>query len=545
MEPENHVNSENKGIELCRKCKSIINKKIFVNKKMNFYSFFFFGIIPIIITVIMFVKTIIVYKSIEIINSQEMESFIAESNWIDIGLSIISIAVSVWLGINIANLIDRKQIENLNARMEDLDNKIEKSETWLRDEERNILNLDDKIENKEKKLETKISSINIDIENRFYKTRFIEELMKTKDLYESAFYLYDIFYNNNEVDYQELYQIESEYLRCITAYETTNWTETYSHAIKGLSLINELKKKEKKQEYFFVRKGDFLFYKNIALTHNNTLGEFSNKELEESISLYKKIINLVDDDSKKSQKFIGYLYNTIGYTYDILHVLSKDEDDKKRYSNLSINNMSIAVQYNNKGRYYRNLGLAYQHEGNLEKAKECYKIAFEKNPKDYKAYNNRLAIVLRELDVKFDINNRFDNNVLLSELKGVDSQDKCILLKELKEVLKYQEFAEKSNCWFEDIQYNTCKMYMYLYVFSNYRKTKYIELAIEYGERALFLNGKSNGGKFCLRNAYECWNKLEKAKTINDELLANKIGDSKKANEFYNKRMKKDSKDSV
>lgn len=504
-------------------------KKEQMRTLVNFYSVFFFGIIPIIVTSMLLVKTLVVYKSILIIDSHELETYIVNSNWMEIGFSVISIAVSVWLGLNIANLIDRKQIEELN-------NKIDESEERLENGEKNITDLDERIENTYRTLENRISNINIDIENRFYKTRFIDKLMETNNLYESSLFLYERYYDSNEADFQELYQIESEYLSCIEAYESTEWIKTHTHSNEGIELLNKFEYEEKHKEYFLIRKSDFLFYKNIVLTHDNTLGKFSCKELEESIALYKKVISLVDDKPEKYQKFIGYLYNTIGYTYDILQVNS-EEDAKKRYSALAISNMEVAVQYNDKGRYYRNLGLAYQHNGNLEKAKEYYKKAFEKEPKDYKAYNDSLAIILRELDEKFAINNRFNNNILISELGELNSSDKIILLEELKEVNKYKDFAEKSNCWFEDIQYNTCKMYMYLYIFSGYSKTEYIEMAIEYGKRALFLNSKSIGGKFCLRNAYECWGKLEDAKKINDELMVNNSGDSKNANIFYLNRM--------
>lgn len=514
------------------------SKRTQKKKSINFYSFFFFGIIPIIVTIILLIKTIVVYKSVLIIDAQELKNFIIDSSWMDIGFSVISIAVSVWLGINIANLVDKKQIDELNNKTEELDSKIDDSEQRLKNGESSIENLEMEIENTRKILEKRIADINIDIENRFYRTKFIDKLMETSDLYESSLYLYELFRSNNEANYQELYQIENEYLYCTKAYENSDWIETYIHSKSGLRLLNEFKGEEKYQKYFFIRKSDFLFYKNIALTHNSTLGEFSDKELKESIGLYKKVINLVDNNPEKYQKFIGYLYNTIGYTYDILQVRSGNEGDKKRYSVLSIINMDIAVQYNDKGRYYRNLGLTYQHSGNVEKAKECYKIAFEKNPKDYKAYNNRLSIILRELDVKFEIDKRFDNEILLSELSGIDNSEMTFLLEELKEINKYREFAEKSNCWFEDIQYNTCKMYMYLYIFSGYKKIEYIETAIEYGKKALFLNEKSIGGKFCLRNVYESYNKLMEAKKINNELIKDNIGDSKKANELYNKKMK-------
>lgn len=504
-----------------------ISKESRKGRGINFYNFFFFAVIPIIVTVILLIKTIVVYRSILIIDAKELENVIINSNWMDIGFSVISIAVSVWLGINIANLVDKKQIDDLNNKTEELGSIINDSEERLINGEKNISILEDDIKN-----------INNDIENRFYKTKFLDQLMKTSELYESSLYLYEIFYENDEEEYQELYKIEDKYLDCIKAYETADWTETYSYSIEGLNLFEKFK--EKHREYYFLRKSDFLFYKNVSLTHNNTLGEFSKEELEESISLYKKEINFLNENPEK-QRLIGYLYNTIGYSYDILQVRSKDEDDKKKYSDLSINNMDIAVRYNDKGRYYRNLGLTYQHKGNLEKAKECYKIAFVKNPKDYKAYNNILAIILEELDIKFNINKRFEHNVLLSELDGINNLENICLLDELKEINKYREFAEKSNCWFEDIYYNTCKMYMYLYIFSNYRRTEYIERAIEYGKKALFLNEESNGGKFCLRNAYECYNNLEEAKKINDELV--NVGDSKKADEFYSRKiMERDKK---
>lgn len=64
-------------------------------------------------------------------------------------------------------------------------------------------------------------------------------------------------------------------------------------------------------------------------------------------------------------------------------------------------------------------GIPYNEErekmksGEIESDIECYRRG---DTKDYKAYNNRTSIILK--DISFDINNRFDKGILLSELVG-------------------------------------------------------------------------------------------------------------------------------
>lgn len=87
------------------------------SRKFSFYNILFFAIIPIIIVALLLGKTIYVYETVKIINQSDWSSFIVDSNLLDMGIAIIGIAVSVWLGINISNLVDRRQIEELNVRI--------------------------------------------------------------------------------------------------------------------------------------------------------------------------------------------------------------------------------------------------------------------------------------------------------------------------------------------------------------------------------------------------------------------------------------------
>lgn len=521
---------EAKGKDLTEKHEEQIDYKLekkeyLFDNGSGFYRFLFFGIIPIIVTTILLIKTIIMYISIRNIDDMELINVIIDSNWMDIGFSIISIAVSVWLGINIANLVDKKRIDELSHNSKKLENEISKSADKLKTTVNVMESLNEDIKNK-------IDGINDNIEQRFYKTKFFDKLMKVTNLYESASYIHDEFEDNERANYKDLDRIEEQYLKCSMAYEENKWEDTYECSKKGIFLLEDLNKKEKYYEkYYNIRKSDFLFYKNMAITHNSDLGTFSKDELLESISLYENVLQEIGNDSNTSLKFKGYLYNTIGYTYDILNVHSRSEEDKMKYSSLSEVNMNRAVKCNEKGRYYRNLGLVYEHMGDLGKAKNTYRKAFREDPRDYKAYNNILSIILKELDKLYRVNERFDSNILMSELNTTMTEDKSSLHNELLEIDKYRGFAEVSNCWFEDIQFNICKMYMYFYIFSDYAENKYIECAIDYGKKAMFLNKGSNGAKFSLRNAYECYNKIEEAKEINSELKG--AGDSAKAAKLY------------
>lgn len=528
---------------MCKKSKNTVNdhdKKPQNKKKINFYHVLFFGIIPIIIVSVLVGKS--VYITMLAVECEELTNAVnSNADLLNTGLAIVGIAVSVWVGINISNLVDRQLIENLKE-------KVALSEETIQGQIK-----------KQDALKEELKNTNIDIENKFYKMQFLNELIKTRFLYESSAYFYEFFERTEEkLDYKFYFQAESCYSLCTDAYEHNEWEKSYDYACEGLQQLENAKEVFDK-EYFQLRKGDFLFYKNVNRTHSRkqSLENFSVEEMEESINLYKKsgLQYSSDSGSSEEQKMLGYIYNTIGYSYDLLSrhrngsEKESEEDKNKRKEKIEENlrdaeyYMELAVRNNPKGRYYRNWGLTYQHSGNFARAKECYINAFKADPRDYKAYNNFLALILRELDSKLNIGERHAEGTekLLSEFSDARQSIDDTLKKELKWADKYRELAEEGNFWFEDIHYNTCKMYMYFYILSDYENKDYIREAINYGNKALLINKSSVGAKFCLRNAYEAAGNLMEAEAVNNELKNNgkPIGDSMVIGEMYKHRKNK------
>ena len=102
---------------------------------------------------------------------------------------------------------------------------------------------------------------------------------------------------------------------------------------------------------------------------------------------------------------------------------------------------------------------------------------------------------------------------------------------------QYIEYALKADYWFEDTHFNLCKIYMYDYLLKGRNEKETFEKAILAGETALLINRESFGAKFSLRNLYESANNLIKANSINEQLVANEMGDSLAVKKLYESRM--------
>lgn len=339
---------------------------------MKYFTYaMFFIVVPLAIVILLFFKSYMIYHAQIICTIPELEIFLKENNLIDIGMSMVSLAVSVWLGINILNFLDRKIIEELEVKLNELDDKSK--------------NLDDIMKKSIEK-----------IEKDYNKIKLLEAISRTKSKYEVSDYLYEYINSTSEEFIEELFQtmwsIELLYFECSKAYEEKRWSETEKYAKNGLNLIKQI---DVSNTYLDIRKSDMLFYKNAVKLHNKKSKEFSKLEMLESISLYKKICTKMVNENV-GMELIGHMYNTIGYSYDL--IVQHNPKEAKSYCNDANENMKMAVENNPKGRYFRNLGLTYQRRKDFTSAMENYKKAIELDPKDVKAWNTVISLILREID---------------------------------------------------------------------------------------------------------------------------------------------------
>lgn len=509
----------------------------------------FFVIIPLFIVLLLTFKTVHIYDLVlqtggETINAEQAAN-LGNSNMLDIGIAVVSLAVSVWLGINIANLVDRQTFEQLRTKLDEVNTEIAnfhtQNEQKIQEALKQITDTEKKIEDnvvvEVEKIKSEINNEVLYSQGKIQKIVFLNEMLKTKEKYIVSEKLYTLFMNRNDQEetaiiYPILYEIECLYTKCTDAYEEYKWGETFSSAKQALIKLNSyLENPDSYRDdtirlYFATKKADFLFYKNMPATHSKAKLSFSEKELLDSISIYEEVKKHYCNDND----FFGFICNTIGYTYDILS-LHGSETNRKVYLTKAINYMKVATENCNKGRFYRNLGLTYQHNNDFENAKKSYREAIKQDPNDVKAYNTMVSLILREIDRLYGMENRakVDEVKMFFELEHIDSKLQDSVLQKLDEVELFCGFLE--NDFFTDSQFNLCKFNMYKYIVGGYKNEHLIRKAIKDGNRALILNPDSDAAKFSLRNAYEAWNKIDQAKEI-AKMLEDK-GDNKRMKEIY------------
>ena len=435
----------------------------------------------------------------------------AEGSLLTSGLAIIAIAVSVWIGLNIYNVVSKQDIEDAL----DIMNKID------------VL---------------------------FYKNAFLNELEKTGLAYELSGYLYERFrsreFDDTGIPYEELLEIERVYVEFCNAYEKNKWNVSGTIAESIIHQVIYLKKNTKRIMeqnkvyliYVESRLGDMYYYKNIALPRENGTSMNYN-EMEITIECFRRIDAAIEA-GRENGASVAYVYNTIGYTRH--NIKGSDEQE-------ALDNMIKAVKANPKrATYHRNLGLVYQggyesgvvklREGNrilsqeecYEKAKKEYETGIKCDPQNNKGYNNVGALILKGLDQRFNIDSNRTRTI--SELFfGIKDDDKVGANQEIDESIQYLTMAYQADFSFEDVSYNLGKAYMYKYLVNmsdnSNEAVKYLNRGKAVTERVALMNPENIGYRFVLRNIYEAEGNIKKAQEINETL--NNIGDSKKIGELY------------
>ena len=267
-------------------------------------------IIPLMLVVAILIMP--VYTEITYTASEQMES---------IGLTTIGIAVSVWIGLNIYNVVSVNDLEKALLRLDKL-------------------------------------------EVLFMRYCFMSELEKTKYIYEISGYLYDEFewVKDENINYGILFEIEKNYALCYASYEKNLWERSREYAQDTILLINSVRNRKDNanilKKYLDIRLSDMYFYKNISLPRSGDKS-MDKKEIDKSIVLYGKILEEfensdIDEEAKKIYK--AYILNSQGYSQ---YMYYKDNDDEKVKE--AQDKLEQVVNLNGKGRYHRNLGLIYSY----------------------------------------------------------------------------------------------------------------------------------------------------------------------------------------
>ena len=440
-------------------------------------------------------------------------------------ISIISIAVTVWIGLNIYNVISK---EDIDIFMNKIDKKINRSMLQLRE-------IDDKLQETDIKLSM---------------TQFIFLLKETRSRYIISYYFAMCFSNSKEKidNIDNLVKIEYLFIKTIQFYENNNYNLALEYCQKALSyfleyeIINKPRKDYKLLDaYKCCRLSDLYFYKNISSLRMNA--SVSIDELTRSIELYCTLKKYIDDHQDDydidfiSNELYGYIHNTIAYTYQEMAFLS---NEKEFIENAEKEYYEVFKNYKENGRYYRNFGTFLERTNKKEEALENYKKAIDLNKSDYKAYNNYYALKLKMIES--DILNIMDrkNIELFSELEFKFICNSVEKISVINDSISKLTAISRTDYNFCDLYYNTAKGYLFKYLCSKNRDTRLLDKALEINETALILNENNLGALFTKRNIYEAYNKIKEANEVNNKIKAinSRNNDTRKKSELYKKHLK-------
>ena len=175
----------------------------------------------------------------------------------DSGISIIAIAVSVWIGLNIYN----------NCRESSLEKQLQE-----------------------------LTYENQDLNREYKRVLLLMQLDKTENNYDASKSLYKWFGQEDidEVTFDSLIQIEKNFAECCKSYEKKRWKrcKDYAEQVEKHAQMDIMWYRKKRFPlvylYLQIRQSDALFYKNFA---NNVMNQkMDESEMLLSIEKYKKTI---------------------------------------------------------------------------------------------------------------------------------------------------------------------------------------------------------------------------------------------------------------
>lgn len=420
-------------------------------------------------------------------------------------ISIIGIAVTVWIGLNIYNIVSKDDIDKFQYNVT---TKIERTYNQFN--------------NKIKYTEGNLNKIDI----RLSIIQFISLLNETRSTYIISYYFAICFSNLKEKieNVDLLVEIEYFFIKTTQFYENNNYNKAYiygQNTIDKINLYNDLTKGTKKNKlieaYNNCRLSDMYYYKNVSAqrAHKNVNAD----ELIESIELYRKVKEYVFKTYSKSSKarFIenelyGYIHNTIAYTYqELANMLGIEEYNNKADDEYR----KVFYYYEERGRYYRNYGTFLERCGHYKEAITNYEKAIYLDKNDYKSYNNLYSLKLKLIEATINKSLKEDNVMLYEfdsskiNLEDIDTID---------EAITHLNIISQMSVNFCDIYYNLAKGYMFKYLCNPKKDKTLLDKALNINEFALILDKKNLGALFTKRNIFEAYKKILEANEINNKI---------------------------
>lgn len=329
-----------------------------------------------------------------------------EASFISTGLTIIGLALSVWGGLNVVNVLDKREVEK---RFKELEEEIKKQQLQRL--------LEQNINDKNEFINCLILS-----EKNVFTQYLINEISRIEE--------------KEDISYLQLIQIEKNYIGVKQSHrsEFVEDKNLQDKVRKGKDLISALLKKQNNsviELYLKVRLADFNFYVGYTLrgverqtAYLDAIAGF--KEVASLIGILLPIYLNEDYNRRLTVKdpiLSGYLCNSIGESYSKI-VQIKDElslgvDFTNEYGNNALFYLGYAVRFvTDCSTYYRNYGCAIERHYRGDKLPynqlfAIYKRALELSCTDKNNYVVILSIYNKRLQMllKLGSTNRLDDKI--------------------------------------------------------------------------------------------------------------------------------------
>ena len=348
------------------------NQNDYAKKQFYVFSRIQKVLISIVVFQVLFLLILIAVADYKALDINYVKALI-EGSFISTGLAIIACAISVWAGLNIANSIDKKTIEEINRKIQDQEKMALDTGRKIKFGRISAKNLEMELSNWER--------TTLDME----KSIFLREILNTESDVLSRYFYREFsakdFATSNELAI--LMRIEQIFSKVYFLHSSSYFADQVliSQAEQGLLLLNNINSNDSLIQLFLKwKKADFLFYKGYCLKQENKKNSFL-----EAIQIYKKLCDEFhvrlpaykpDNYTEFKHAFTSiegidiYIINSIGESYSKLAhsvyvdgVTSAELIDYAKqaifYCGIVVSLCENSPEYVNEV-YYRNLGCAYE-----------------------------------------------------------------------------------------------------------------------------------------------------------------------------------------
>lgn len=419
-------------------------------------------------------------------------------------LTILSIAISVWVGLNIYNIVGKNELEDVQKESQSLTESMKKMQNESIDLKKDLIQIHEDLDNESKRLK-ELTNISINL--------LINVLINTRKDVMSEYFIQSFnsylstSNNDNTIDdvlLSNLICIETHFHNVHSSYESYEKDRIIFFANEGLKIISSVYSSYSSigsslvKSYLVFREGEFHFYLGMAQQGKNASNEFeiSIQKYSEFSSLAEVTlpsvdydidllnpddIKLVFEDKITDNRTASYLCNTLGEAYNrilqnkynknISSYTSNEQLTIKEYYRKAFVYFCAAVSCNalaltDKETYSRNLGTFFekfkqllpgfdeyssesikqnsmQLEIFLNKALHCYKKSLECNAKKSKAHIAYASAILKHISIQMYIEDRkYDKEKQIVNDRSISLFSRK---KRVKKTTQNNEIAEKQE----------------------------------------------------------------------------------------------------